>query len=181
MDLYDVRSRHAIRIAASPARVYQVMRHADLGSPLVVRILMGLRAAPGWLAGRLRGTARGADPAAQRRVGALGFTLLAERPDEEFVLGLMGRFWTPTGGLVAADAERFRLPPPPGLAQAAWNFRVVPAGTGSELSTETRVRCADEPTRRQFARYWRVIRIGSGLIRGSMLRRIRAVAERQAG
>jgi sirohydrochlorin ferrochelatase len=84
------------------------------------------------------------------------------------------------GGLVTASAERFRELPPAGLAQAVWNFRVEPRGTGTELSTETRVRCADAVTRRQFARYWRVIRLGSGLIRGSMLRQIRTEAERAA-
>ena len=98
-------------------------------------------------------------------MGAAAFTVIAESPGEEFVLGIMGRFWTPTGGVVAATAERFRELPPSGLAQAVWNFRVRSRGVGTELSTETRVRCGDEVTRRQFGRYWRIIRLGSGLIR----------------
>ena len=176
---YDARSRHAIRIAASPARVYEVARRMDLGSPMVVRILMGIRAAPAWLAARLRGgSASAAEQVTRRRVGAGAFTLLAEAPGEEFVLGIMGRFWSPTGGVVAASADRFRHPPPLGLAQGIWNFRVIPHESGTELSTETRVRCGDEASRRRFLRYWRVIRFGSGLIRRSMLRRIRAAAER---
>jgi hypothetical protein len=101
-------------------------------------------------------------------------------PGEEFVLGIMGRFWTPTGGVVTASADRFRQLPPAGLVQAFWNFRVEASGSGTELSTETRVRCADAATRRQFMRYWRFIRLGSALIRGSMLRHIRATAERRA-
>lgn len=116
----------------------------------------------------------------QRRVGRLPFTLLDEAPGEEFVLGLMGRFWTPSGGVMAASADDFRRPPPAGLAQAAWNFRVTPSGDGTVLSTETRVRCSDEDTRRRFARYWTAIRLGSGLIRNSMLRHIRSEAERTA-
>jgi len=103
--------------------------------------------------------------------------LIAEAPGEEFVLGIMGRFWTPSGGLVPATADTFRLPPPAGLAQGIWNFHVSPKADGTELSTETRVRCGDEATRRHFGRYWRIIRIGSGLIRGSMLRHIRSAAQ----
>ena len=47
---YDVSSRHSIWIAASPAEVYQIARHADLGRPWMVRVLMGLRAVPALLA-----------------------------------------------------------------------------------------------------------------------------------
>ncbi len=166
---YDVSSRHTIWVAADPARVYQVARGADLGRPWPVRLLMGLRAIPAWLASGDR-----------RALGAVPFTPIAEAPGEEFVLGIMGRFWTPTGGLVAASADGFRHPPPAGLAQGVWNLRVRPSGTGTELSTETRVRCGDAATRRQFGRYWRIIRPASGLIRGSLLRHIRSVAERHA-
>jgi len=146
-----------------------------------VRVLMGLRMVPAWtaIALRRRRPAKKQPAGEQRSVGAANFTLIAETPGEEFVLGIMGRFWTPTGGVVRATADRFWLPPPAGLAQAVWNFRVTPGVSGTELSTETRVRCADPATRQQFLRYWRVIRLGSDLIRGSMLRRIRNTAERR--
>jgi hypothetical protein len=166
---YDARSRHTIRVAADPARVYAAARDVDLGSTWLVRLLMGVRLIPAWVAG-----ARGPLVSLPR------FTVVAEAPGEEFVLGIMGRFWTPAGGLVIASPEQFRLMPPAGLAQGIWNFRVKPNGTGTELSTETRVRCADEATRRQFRRYWRVIRLGSGLMRRSMLRHIRSEAEGRA-
>jgi hypothetical protein len=176
---YDVASRHTIWIAADPARVYQVARHADLGRPWLVRLLMGVRAGPAWLAARVRGRAiRAASTECRPSVGNVGFTVMGEVPGEEFVLGIMGRFWTPTGGLVEASAAQLRGPPPAGLAQGFWNFRVARSGAGTVLSTETRVRCGDPATRRRFARYWRVIRLGSGLIRGSLLRHIRRRAER---
>jgi hypothetical protein len=178
---YDVASRHTIWVAATPAHVYEVARHADLGRPWLVRVLIGLRAAPAWVAAAFRGQpARAASIDGQRLVGPAAFTVIAEAPGEEFVLGIMGRFWTPTGGVVTAGANRLRRPPPAGLAQAIWNFRVEPRGAGTELSTETRVRCGDGATRRQFARYWRIIRLGSGLIRSSMLRQIRTRAEQGA-
>lgn len=142
---------------------------------------MGLRAGPAWLAAALRG--RRAPPASidgQPSARPVAFTMLAEAPGEEFVLGIMGRFWTPTGGLVPASAAQLRHPPPAGLAQGFWNFRVEPSGAGTTLSTETRVRCGDPASRRRFARYWRLIRLGSDLIRGSLLRHIRLEAERRA-
>ena len=177
---YDVSSRHTIWVAASPSQVYRAAREADLGRPAVVRILMGLRVAPAWLAAVLRRRPPAFSARGKHSVGAAKFTLIAELPGEEFVLGIMGRFWTPSGGVVATTAEQFRQPPPAGLAQAAWNFRVLASGSGTQLSTETRVRCGDAATRRQFGRYWRVIRLGSGWIRRSMLRQIRTVAERRA-
>ena len=160
----DVLSRHAIRIAASPAHVCAVARSFDAGRLPLVRVLMGLRTF-----GR------------RRTGGRTGFTLVAERPGEEIVFGLMGRFWTLTPVVVPAGADRFLSPPPAGLAQAVWSFRVTPSGSGTELSTETRVRCGDPDARRKFLRYWRIIRLGSGWIRGSILRGIRATAERTAG
>jgi len=178
---YDARSRHTIWVAAQSASVYEAARGADLGQPLLVRSLMGLRVAPSWIAAVFWGRRPEVNPRSGRRsVGAVGFTLVGEVPGEEFVLGIMGRFWTPTGGVVAASADRFRQMPPAGLAQAVWNFRVAPSGGGTDLSTETRVRCGDAATRRQFMRYWRIIRLGSGLIRRSMLRHIRISAERHA-
>ena len=165
----DVSTRHTILVAASPARVFPAARAADLrymdrqsahGDPALP--------AAGW---RCLGPS-----------GAEGdwskLHVVGERPGEEVVLGIMGRFWTPTGGVIAADAARFRTPPPPGLAQGLWNFRVEPSRDGTLLSTETRVRCGDRETRRSFLRYWRLVRPGSGLIRRSLLRQIRASAER---
>jgi hypothetical protein len=178
---YDVASKHTIWVAADPGRVYEAARHADLRRPWLIRLLMGLRAGPAWLAATVRGRAgRAASTDGLPTVRAVAFTMMAEVPGEEFVLGIMGRFWTPTGGLVRASAAQLRAPPPAGLAQGFWNFRVEPCGAGTTLSTETRVRCGDSTTRRRFGRYWRIIRLGSALIRGSLLRDIRRQAERRA-
>ncbi|HEU5049244.1 MAG TPA: hypothetical protein VFU00_02905 [Gemmatimonadales bacterium] len=178
MPEYGVRSLHAIRIAAPPARVLAAVRDADLGSPWLVRLLMGIRTLPVLL---------GAGPDAWRRRrspdttirGFMGgrFTVLAEEPDE-ILLGLQGRFWTPTGSLVAIDPATFTDGPPEGVAQAAWNFRVVAEGDGTRLSTETRVRFRDGGTARRFGRYWRAVGPFSGLMRRRMLALIRREAER---
>jgi hypothetical protein len=177
---YDKCSRHSIQVHANPAEVYEVARRADLGRPLLVRILMGIRAFPATLSGLFGHGRVTVERMSQKSIGPLSFTLIAETPGQEFVLGIMGRFWTPTGGVVPSSGGQFKQPPPPGLAQGVWNFRVMPSGAGTVLSTETRVRCSDPATRRQFGRYWLVIRLGSGLIRRSMLRQIRLEAERHA-
>jgi hypothetical protein len=178
---YEVASRHTIWVAADPACVYEAARSADLGAPWLVRLLMALRAGPVRLLATLLGRP-GPRVSAEGRpsIRPLTFTLVAEAPGEEFVLGIMGRFWTPTGGLVKASADQMRQHPPAGLAQGFWNFRVEPSGSGTALSTETRVRCGDSATARRFIRYWRLIRPGSALIRTSVLRHIRIEAERRA-
>jgi hypothetical protein len=56
---------------------------------------------------------------------------------------------------------------------------VVDAGPGNtELSTETRVQCADAATRRRFRVYWAIVGPASGWIRREILRLIRRTAER---
>lgn len=175
---YELYERHERAIAAPPAVVYSAVRNGDLGRSWIVRGLLALRMAPGLLAhprravARLRALARGSG----LTMAALleeGFTLLAEQVDREVVLGIVGRFWTLSGGVEPTDVERFRGPLRPGLAQAAWSFVVTGEGAGrSRVVTETRVHCADEATLRTFRRYWRVVRPFSGLIRQQMLRSI---------
>jgi hypothetical protein len=107
------------------------------------------------------------------------FALLEEAVPSELVLGLTGKFWTPSGGLVPSDPSTFRARPAPGLARAAWNFRVEPVdGARTRLMTETRVRCGDDQTARRFRMYWRLVSPGSGLIRWAILGMVRTRAER---
>jgi hypothetical protein len=178
---WDVRSWHTLWVGGEPTQVYLAARHADLGRSFLVRVLMAVRATPAVLAAIIRGRHRGirSDPG-RHGIRGVRFTLVAEVPGQEFVLGLMGRFWTLSGGLAPADPEHFRKPPPPGQAQAFWSIRVVASGGGTELLTETRVRCGDEISRRQFTRYWRIVRLGSGLVRRSILRQIRDLAEQRS-
>ena len=183
---YDVRTRHETVVRASAERVYAALWSADLAPPLV-RVLLGARALPGALVASL---ARPLHTLRRRRSGARrsvtmrdviarGFTLVAEDPPRELVLGLVGTFWRLRGGVRPADAGRFREPPPPGTARAAWSFRVTQRTDGScLLSTETRVQCADPGSRRRFKLYWMLVRPGSGLIRRLMLRSVRRAAER---
>jgi len=176
---FDVVERHRTKVLAPPSRVFTALRTTDFSSSRVTGVLLALRALPAALARGL-----GSRAPVRRRSARLddfcdhGFAILDETPNEELLIGVVGRFWTPTGELVPTDARRFREPLAKGLAQGAWNFSIVPDGAGCVLRTETRVRCADAATRRRFRLYWFFIGAFSGLIRIEMLRAIRRTAER---
>jgi hypothetical protein len=172
---WDVSEYHETRVAAAPARTWAAIREADLAASVVVKALLVLRSLPSLLAdpGAFPGATRFTLDEALRH----GFRLLAEAPGREVVIGVTGSFWRPTGNIATTDPARFREPVPPGMARAAWNFVVAEADGGSLLTTETRVLCADEASRRSFRRYWRLVGPFSGLIRHRMLASIRATAE----
>ena len=75
-------------------------------------------------------------------------------------------------------AEDFDAFAEPGYAKAAWNFRVTP-GTGGRcmVTTETRVRCTDDASRRRFVLYWAVVGLFSGVVRKQGLKLIKRDAE----
>jgi hypothetical protein len=180
---FDFVERHAVKVAAAPATAFAALRRAELlGGPLT-RSLLALRALPGAVVGRRHLARRfpggdGRRPATLDTVASAGFVLLGEEPGREVVLGIIGRFWTLSGGVRPFAAAEFARFDEPGWAKAAWNFRVEPADGGATVSTETRVLCPDPGTRRAFRRYWWIIRPFSGLIRIEMLRAVRREAER---
>lgn len=173
---WDVVSRHHTRVAAPPAYVYRAARGLDLRAAPLMRTLFLLRSLPGLLprAGRRQA------PLGSTLDGLLrtGFVVLGERPGEELLLGLVGRFWTPGGDIQRVTPPEFAAWDRPGFARAAWNFTVAPAGDGAtRLATETRVKCTDEASARRFRRYWRVVGPFSGLIRREMLWTLRRGVE----
>ena len=193
MPQYDVVERHRIIVRAPPGVVFGAIREANLAGGGVTSLLLALRAAPAALVAIARSPraawAEYLDRAAGRHRGVrlqdfekAGFRVVAERAPDELVIGLLGRFWTPRGGLRAeVTADTFHAGPPKGYALAGWNFTVAVRPDGSsELRTETRVWCAAD-ARWKFRLYWLAVRLGSGLIRREMLRAIRRHAELRDG
>ncbi len=181
MPVYDVSARYSLPIAASQGQVYHALLQSDFSRPFLVRSLMGLRLLPGLLRSpkaTWRRLSRADRPtrASLQDFDRSDFVRLEEAAPREIVLGITGRFWTLSAQVTAIPPDRFRDPLPPGLAQAAWNFEVAPTPGGSSLATETRVRCADRQTLRQFRRYWWLVAPGSGLIRHAILRQVRQEA-----
>jgi hypothetical protein len=162
---YQFVERHSLQVAAPPAAVYPAVRALDLSTSPVVSILFRLRGLP---------------PSALRLEGLLqmGFTLLAEDPPDEILLGLAGRFWTLTGGLLPLDPDAFRTFDRPDYARAAWNFSLAADGSAASLlTTETRIHCPTPQARRRFARYWAFIGPFSAWIRREALRAVKRRVE----
>jgi hypothetical protein len=164
-----VAERHAVRVAAPPARAFRALRAVDFSRSSTIRTLF-----------RLRGLVPLAGPAPAVRLEDFvrhGFVRLAETPDAELVLGVVGQFWRPSGGLRPVAPGAFAGFDEPGYAKAAWNFHIAAAGSGSLLSTETRVVTTDPTAERMFRLYWLGVGPFSKLIRRRMLHQIRMAAE----
>ena len=176
---YDVVERHRTAIRASREPVYESVRRLDMTRSPVIRSLFALRSLPALMS--RSSTHRGESQSLGLTLDGLldnGFVLLGERRGEELLLGLVGRFWTPSGHLLRVDANDFRDFQRPGYARAAWNFSLSGMEDGAtRLATETRVQCTDSTSRRRFRLYWTVVGPFSGLIRREILRSIKRDVE----
>ncbi|MDH3270881.1 MAG: hypothetical protein OEN56_06090 [Gemmatimonadota bacterium] len=165
MPEYDVQGTHSIMVKAPQARVYEVARTLDLSGSTMIRVLFALRGLP-------------ASSLNARGLERIRFKPLREEPPRYFVLGIIGRFWTVSGGLQDFDPALFETFAEPEFAKAVWSFETRPHGPAQTLlATETRVLALDRESRARFLRYWRLIGPFSGLIRKQTLRIIRNGAE----
>ena len=178
MPVWDVVERHETRIRAPREAVWRTVRTLDFARSPVIAALFALRSLPGLLS---RGPRKRALGTTMDGLLRNGFVLLGERPGEELLLGVVGRFWRPTGDLVRLTADELRAFDRPGYAVGAWDFTLAEEGGTVRLATETRVRCTDDAARRSFSRYWRVVRPFSGLIRMEALHAIRRTAQADRG
>lgn len=156
---WHFRERHAIRVDARPERVFAAVREVTLAEMGVFRVLA-----------RLRGIRAPVDRPVLEVAGP-AWSVLADEPGRELVLGAVGQPWRLRGGVSpGGDFASFDRP---GYVKMAINWRL----DDTLLSTETRVLATDAAARRKFRRYWLVIRPFSGLIRRVWLRAIKRRAE----
>jgi Protein of unknown function (DUF2867) len=175
---YDFNEVHARVIAAPPDRVFEAVKTVTLGEMPLVGLLFGIRSLPVRLAGG-RGLPRAKDEPLLSQMLDLGFTVLAEDAKREIVAGGVAQMWK-RGGQAAsiADGADFIAFDRPGYVKVATNFLLLEQDGDTRIETETRVLATDLRSRRGFARYWRLIRPGSGAIRRAWLRSIGRRAER---
>jgi len=159
---YEIHARHEVSVRARIDRVYAAVRELDISDARLTHLLFRLRGIPADSRFTL-------DDLLKMR-----FTLLGETENEELLLGLVGRFWTLSGGLLRLDAEGYRSFDRAGYAKAAWNFSLAQQSNDTVLlATETRVHCTNDESRRRFKLYWRLIGTFSGLIRREILRALK--------
>ena len=166
---YQFNEVHEIPVNATPERVYQATLQVTAAEIPMFRTLIWIR----------RGGTKGPESIlnAADHVPLLTvatrttFLKLAEDMNREFVMGTV--VIAPPGVRLPLGSEpgSFKALVQPGFAKATMSFLIEPlAGGGCLLRTETRVYATDPVSRRTFARYWRVIRPGSELIRKMWLR-----------
>ncbi len=171
---YDVVEHHAVDVDAPVDEAYRAVKELDLARSPVVLALLFARGLPHLFTGAVKPKRRlGLDEIVES-----GFVVLAEEPDRELVLGIVGKFWQLSSGVHRIEPDEFIGFDTPGFAKAVWNF-VVSArpGGGSRVETETRVVSTDDDARRQFSRYWWLIGRFSALIRRIVLGQIKREAE----
>jgi hypothetical protein len=152
--------------------VWHALLEADLAASPLSKLLLALR-------GYGRRARRATATSLPVRIERFGFARLDEDPGRELVFGLAGRFWRPDGDLRRiAGRDAFLAFSEEGSVKAAWNLAIADAaGSGCELTTETRVRYFGASARRRFRIYWFLIRPFSGALRRSLLRDVRRRAE----
>lgn len=178
MPQWDFNEYHQTMVAAEPETIYKAVRKVELGRSPLVRPLLLLRELPMRLFVRdyeSTGLAGTLDDMFE-----LGFIKLADQPPDELVFGLAGRFWVLSPKLHELTPREFIAFDQPGQAKAAGNLHIRRLGQNTcRLSTETRIQCLDPKAKRQFRRYWTMIRPFSGLIRIEWLRLIKREAEKR--
>lgn len=175
---WHFRERHHRVAAASAEHAYAAIRAVTLAEMALVRILFGIRSLPARLAGKRGLPSRSTEPLLAQMLD-FGFTLLADEPGREIVIGGVAQMWKRGGGLVRVEsADEFRAFGREGYVKVAMNFVIRADGDMTHIDTETRVVATDAASRRGFRRYWLVIRPGSGAIRRTWLRAIARRAER---
>ena len=181
---WHFREIHQTTIAASAERVWAAIHEVTPREIRLFVLLMGLRSLPAWLLGRAPNRAGLEDQPLLTTAQASGFLLLAEEPQRELVLGVIGQFWRPLGAkpLVLDRPEAFANFTSPGYAKAAMGFHIEnPQGGGAlRLVTETRIRATSRRALWKFAAYWTFVRPGSSLIRRTWLAAIKRRAEADA-
>lgn len=181
---FDVTQVVETSVNAPPDRTFAAIRDTDLRDPLI-DALFAVRELPQRLLRWWRGEK--APPTQKGKVtfrtiteSGPGWTLLAEEPGKEFVVGSVGRFWRKDYGGRPVKADEFLHFHEPGFAKLAIGFVVRPMpGGGAVLRYEARTTTTDPAAERTFRRYWRLIHPGVAVIMGRALRRIKRQAERE--
>ena len=159
--------KHSIDILSNRGTIAAELENSDFSDSKVIRLLFWLRGMP-------------SKSISMSRLTDGGFVELERIANDEIVIGLIGQFWKANGNLQKFDTLQFQNFNTPNFLKAAWNFKIYAREGGwCSLSTETRVFCTDESSKRRFAKYWFFVKPFSGLIRMEILKVVKKASERR--
>ena len=176
MPAYDVQEVHSTHVDARPADAYAAILVVTPGETALARPFLWIRTLPS----RVGGSAPIDDALWSRPFLSVPSTaILGSVPDKEIIIGLIGKFWELRHAerVAVQSREQFMAFNSSGFAVSTLSFHVEPDGSGSRVTTITRVRTTDPDSRRAFLNYWRVIGTGSGVLRRTWLRAVKSRAE----
>jgi hypothetical protein len=176
MPVYEVVERHHIRVAAPPEVTFAAACKTDLMRSPIIRMIFRTREL-------ILRSKRG--PAQHRGVlaftKAIGWSVLAEVPNREIVMGAVTQPWNPNVVFRQLSSDQFVSFSEPEYVKIAWTLRADPIGDNqSVFRHETRVTTTDAVARAKFRRYWACFSPGIKLIRWLLLKPIRKDAEYRA-
>lgn len=155
---YDFHEVHSIVIAQPFEKVFPLLKSLDMSSEWIIKALFKLRGLP-VTEFNLSGL-----------VEQMNFTWLAERENEEMLIGC----WGNTKPVPIVNPEAFRTDNRIYPRKIAWNFLIKPiTATSCSVSTETRIKHYTTKAKIAFGIYWFFIKPFSGLIRVLMLRKLK--------
>lgn len=174
---YEVSVHHGIAVNAPADVTFEALRTADFQRSPIVRGLLRSREAllhASHVDVRLPNTLLD-------QMKSLGWTVLAQTPMRELVLGTATQPWKPNPVFRQIPAEEFGNFSEPGYAKIALTLRVDDVNAEQcEVRTETRVMTTDRVSREKFRRYWALLSPGIALIRMVLLQQVKADAEHRA-
>lgn len=171
---YEVVLRHAVVVNAPASTTFSAVRISDLDRSPIVRLLFGTREL------LLRARTGDAAPAALPfdKLAEIGWSMLAEEPGKEMVLGTVTAPWDRHSRMRAVPAAEFADFKEPGYAKIVLGIRIEPVSSEHcELRSETRVQTTDPIARARFRRYWALLSPGMEIIRRVILQQVKADAE----
>ena len=177
MPEYEISERHHVNIDAPADITFSTACAMDLQDSGIVRAIFKTREL--LLRGKTQDDTLPRGLLAQTR--ALGWTVLAEIPGREIVMGSVTQPWKGAPEFTGVAPDEFAAFHEPGYVKIAWTLRADSLGpTRSVFRTETRAVCTDAAARTKFRRYWSFLSPGIILIRRLSLGPLKKTAERRA-
>jgi hypothetical protein len=177
MPTFDVVERRQLEVRAPAAVTLAAAMEMDLSTLPLIRAIF-----------RARELILGAMPdERQRPLGliaettSLGWSVLAESPGREIVVGAATKPWEPNVTFRSIPPPAFAAFSEPGYVKIAWTLRADSIATDRSIfRTETRAIATDSAARAKFRWYWSFFSPGIRLIRQMSLRLVKTEAERRA-